>query len=161
MLELIELSISAIKSLLCNNINIRKLLYNDSNNALNIEAPSEEEIKNYILTKPFYNLLDDQYNKNSVISIQLSRATPEEEKVIKSIIKISIITNVDKWELVNNKIRPIQLANEIIKELNNKKLNTSNAISFDDMQEIVYNKNLIGYELSFDLADGKNKIDNY
>ena len=96
MLELIELSISAIKSLLCNNINIRKLLYNDSNNALNIEAPSEEEIKNYILTKPFYNLLDDQYNKNSIISIQLSNATPEEEKVIKSIIKISIITNVDK-----------------------------------------------------------------
>ena len=160
MLELIETSLESIRNLLISNNKIKLLLYYTSNNALNLEIPEQSLIENYIVKCPFYNLLEkDAYSKNTVINISLVSVAVDER--VESSIKISIISNADVWELINGKIRPIQIANEIIKILNNKKLNASNPISFVNMEQIIYNKQLVGYDLFFNLVDGNGEIDNY
>lgn len=163
MLELIELSLFSIKRLLLNNEKIKKLLYNDSNNALNIELEESIKVDDYILLSPFYNLLkDNNYSKNSVISIKLKSINNDnEDNILFGSINISIVTNVDKWNLINNKIRPLEIANEIIKTINNKKFNVSNPLSFVSMNEIIYDEKIVGYDLIFNITDGKGEIDKY
>jgi hypothetical protein len=63
--------------------------------------------------------------------------------------------------LVNNQIRPLALANRIIKLINNKKFSVSNPIVFDSLQENVVTKNMVGYALLFRAADGSSNLENY
>ena len=163
MLERVETTLAAIKNYLLNDDIVRKLVYNDSNNALNMETPDIDKVNKYITLRPIYqfeNMAD--FSQNSMINIYFTDGSPQEEEVgIEGIIQINIVVNIDKWELVDNKIRPIHLANRIIKLLNNKKFAISNSLSLENINQLIISKQLVGYALLFNVIDGSGDLDKY
>lgn len=163
MLERLEQSIFAIKSLLLNEGDIRKLLCNSSNNCLNMTAPTLEEAQNYITLKPIYQFENKDYEQNGMINLYYTELTPDDEvdTAVSGTLQVNVVYNVDKWELVDNKIRVIQLSNKIIKLLNNKKFNVSNQLTFASMQELIISKTVVGYALLFSITDGNSNLQNF
>lgn len=163
MLERIESTINGIKTVLLNDEQIRKLLFNDSNNALELPSPTKQEVENYITNYPVFEFENKKdYAQNSMINIFLTNATPDDEyNACDGIIQISVVTNVDKWSLTDGGIRPIKLANRIIKLLDNKKFSISNPIKFDTMDNLILSKQLVGYALLFSLTDGNSNLENF
>lgn len=163
MLERVETTLAAIKNCLLNDDVVRKLVYNDSNNALNMETPDIDKVNKYITLRPIYqfeNMAD--FSQNSMINIYFTDGSPQEEEVgIEGIIQINIVVNIDKWELVDNKIRPIHLANRIIKLLDDKKFTTSNSLSLENINQLIISKQLVGYALLFNVVDGSGDLDKY
>lgn len=163
MLERVETTLAAIKNCLLNDDVVRKLVYNDSNNALNMETPDIDKVNKYITLRPIYqfeNMAD--FSQNSMINIYFTDGSPQEEEVgIEGIIQINIVVNIDKWELVDNKIRPIRLANRIIKLLNDKKFTISNSLSLENINQLIISKQLVGYALLFNVFDGSGDLDKY
>lgn len=163
MLERVETTLAAIKNCLLNDDVVRKLVYNDSNNALNMETPDIDKVNKYITLRPIYqfeNMAD--FSQNSMINIYFTDGSPQEEEVgIEGIIQINVVVNIDKWELVDNKIRPIHLANRIIKLLNDKKFTISNSLSLENINQLIISKQLVGYALLFNVIDGSGDLDKY
>lgn len=163
MLERVETTLAAIKNCLLNDDVVRKLVYNDSNNALNMETPDIDKANKYITLRPIYqfeNMAD--FSQNSMINIYFTDGSPQEEEVgIEGIIQINVVVNIDKWELVDNKIRPIHLANRIIKLLNDKKFTISNSLSLENINQLIISKQLVGYALLFNVIDGSGDLDKY
>ena len=163
MLERVETTLAAIKNCLLNDDVVRKLVYNDSNNALNMEIPDIDKVNKYITLRPIYqfeNMAD--FSQNSMINIYFTDGSPQEEEVgIEGIIQINIVVNIDKWELVDNKIRPIHLANRIIKLLNDKKFTISNSLSLENINQLIISKQLVGYALLFNMIDCRCDFDKY
>lgn len=98
MLERVETTLAAIKNCLLNDDVVRKLVYNDSNNALNMETPDIDKVNKYITLRPIYqfeNMAD--FSQNSMINIYFTDGSPQEEEVgIEGIIQINIVVNIDK-----------------------------------------------------------------
>lgn len=163
MLEKIETSLAAIKNCLLNDEKIRKLVYNDSNNALNLETPDRDKVNKYITLRPIYQFENMQdFTQNTMVNIYLTSGdTLDEEVGISGIIQISIVVNIDKWELLDNKIRPISLADRIIKLVNNKKFTMSNSLSLQSIDQLIISKQLVGYALLFDIVDGSGDLDKF
>ena len=163
MLEKIETSLAAIKNCLLNDEKIRKLVYNDSNNALNLETPDRDKVNKYITLRPIYQFENMQdFTQNTMVNIYLTSGdTLDEEVGISGIIQISIVVNIDKWELLDNKIRPISLADRIIKLVNNKKFTMSNSLSLQSIEQLIISKQLVGYALLFDIVDGSGDLDKF
>ena len=163
MLERVETTLAAIKNCLLNDDVVRKLVYNDSNNALNMETPDIDKVNKYITLRPIYqfeNMAD--FSQNSMINVYFTDGSLQEEEVsIEGIIQINVVVNIDKWELVDNKIRPIHLANRIIKLLNDKKFTTSNSLSLENINQLIISKQLVGYALLFNVIDGSGDLDKY
>lgn len=163
MLERIETTLIAIKKQLLNDETIRKLVFNDSNNALNMDTPSLEECKKYITLKPIYQFENkEDYAQNTMINIYFSEGEPLLDKVgITGTIQISVIVNIDKWDLLDDKIRPIELSNTILKLIDDKKFTTSNSLSFSSITQLIISKQLVGYAILFDIVDGVGELDEY
>ena len=161
----IQKTLFAIRSVLLNSEIVKKLLYNDSNAALDMPAPKSEDVKDYITLQPIYEFGNDsnkKYEQNGMVNIVLEQNQPnEEDNSLIGIIRINVVFNVDKWELINDKIRPIELSNKIIELLDNKKFSISNPLSFSSMQPLILTKQLTGYALLFDMIDGSSNLENY
>ena len=161
MFERIESSLAAIKSVLLNDEIVRKLVYNDSNNALNIAAPNPDEANKYITLRPIYqfeNMAD--FSQNGMVNIFFDNGSPAvDDNALTGVIQVNVVFNIDKWELVNNKIRPIVLSDRIIKLLDGRKFTISNPLEFNSIQQLIISKQLVGYALLFDIVDGSGDID--
>ena len=82
-----------------------------------------------------------------------------DDNALTGVIQVNVVFNIDKWELVNNKIRPLMLSNRIIQLLDGRKLTLSNPLEFNSIQQLIINKQLVGYALLFDIVDGSGDID--
>ena len=163
MLERLESSLAAIKNCLLNDEKIRKLVYNDSNNALNLTAPTIDQANKYITLRPIYQFENMQdFSQNCMINIYFTDGDSLDEEVgISGIIQISIVANIDKWELVDGKIRPISLADRVIQLVNNKKFTMSNSLSLESINQLIISKQLVGYALLFNIIDGSGDLDKF
>ena len=163
MLERIESTLAAIKTKLLRDEKLRKLLFHDSNNALNMLAPSELEVDNYITLKPIFEFENkEEYNQNSIVNIYVTEIIPTDNEVsFTGILQINVACNIDVWDLLDNKIRPIQICNQIIKLLNKKKFTISNNLELSNMTDLIINKKMIGYALLFEITDGSGENNNF
>ena len=164
MLDNIQSALFEIKRVLIEDEEIRKLLYNDSNDALNLDTPSIESVDDYISLYPVYefNTESGGYNHNCGISIGVSVIDPVDEVVqVIASLSINVLVNSNKWVLTGNKIRPLEIADRIIELLENKKFSTSSTLSFDGMTNLIMTKRISGYALSFTMNDGTAKIENF
>lgn len=163
MLERVESTIAAIKTKLLDNEDLRKLLFHDSNNALNMLAPTVLELRDYITSKPIFEFENkEEYNKNSVINIYVTEIIPTDESAsFTGVLQVNVVCNLDVWELVDNKIRPLQISNKIIKMLNNTKFTVSNKLVLSNMTDLIINKKMVGYALLFEITDGSGENDNF
>ena len=163
MFERIQTTIKAIKRQLLSDEVIRKLLYNDSNNALNLLTPEEKNVAKYITTYPIYEFENkEDYTQHGMINIFMTDSNPDDEdNSVAAIIRITVVYNTDKWELVNGDCRPLAIADRRITLLNNKKLSVSNPVAYNNIQELIISKQLVGYALLFDLTDGNSELENF
>lgn len=163
MLTRVESTLAAIKTRLLNDETLRKLLFHDSNNALNMLAPHIKETEKYITLKPIFEFENkEEYNQNSIINIYVTEIIPTDEEVsLTGILQINVACNIDIWDLIDNKIRPLQICNRIIKLLNNKKFTISNKLILSNMTDLIINKKMIGYALLFEITDGSGENNNF
>jgi hypothetical protein len=85
----------------------------------------------------------------------MNRGEYDEEKVLlRGIIKITVLTRSDLWELSGNKIRPLEISNIIIDKLNNQKISASHKLLFSNIELAILNENVNGYTISFFLEEG-------
>ena len=162
MFERIQTSLKAIKRQLLSDEVIRKLLYNDSNNALNLPTPQQKDVEKYITNHPIYEFENKQeYNQHGMINVFMTDSEPDEDNIISTIIRINVVYNVDKWELIDGSCRPLAIADRIIELIDNKKLSISNPISYASIQELILSKQLVGYTLLFDFIDGDSDLENF
>ena len=163
MLSRIESTIMAIKKTLLNDEIVKKLIFNDSNNALQLSSPTIDEVDEYITEYPIFDFeIGGNNEKNGMINIYVIDGYPDKENLaIDATLQVNVVFNKDKWKLVDNKIRPLELADRVISLLNNKKFTTSNPLVFSRMQQLILNKKLVGYALLFDIADGSSELKNF
>lgn len=163
MLERVESTLAAIKNRLLGDEIIRKLLFHDSNNALNMLPPLIPEVEDYITLRPIFEFENkEDYMQNSMINIYTTQILPADDiKKIDGVVQINVVCNGDKWELVDSKIRPMQLCDRIIQLVNNKKFTISNKVVFNTMTDLIISKKVYGYALLFEITDGGGEIEKF
>ena len=163
MLRRIQSTLAEIKATLLNNGVIRQLLCNDSNNCLNMETPTVKSAEKYITLRPIFQFENtDDYAQQGMINIFLADGEPNDEvNMFSGVVQVNVVYNVDKWELIDNKIRTLELANKVIELLNNKKFSVSNKIEFTNLQQLILSKQLVGYALLFTIDDGNSNLEKF
>ena len=163
MLERIESTLAAIRNKLLDEDIIRKLLYHDSNNALNMEAPNKKQVEDYITLRPIFDFENkENYSQNSIINVYTTQVLPgAENKKVDGTIQINVVCNEEKWELVDCKIRPLQICNHILQVVDGRKFTASNKLVFNTMTDLVISKKLFGYALLFDITDGSGEKEKF
>lgn len=163
MFELLQKTLYEIKSTLLNDELVRKLIYNDSNNCLNMEPPTKDVVKQYITLHPIYQFENTKcYEQQGMINIFVYGNTANDGYVTTSgALQINIVFNIDKWELVDGKIRPLELADRIVRLVDNKKFSISNQLKYASTQPLVLSKQLVGYALLFNYVDGNSELNNF
>jgi len=163
MFELLEKTLTEIKSVLLNDELVRKLVYNNSNNCLNMDTPTKDVVKKYITLHPIYQFENTEpYEQQGMINIYMATNAIDNGYTTSSgVIQINVVFNVDKWDLIDNKIRPIELINRVVQLVNNKKFSISNQLIYTNTQPLVLSKQLIGYALLFDYVDGNSNLNNF
>ena len=158
-LDLLQKTIYQIKTLIQNDKNIRKLLLHDVNNALEAAEVPYDEAEEYIVLSPIFDMTKEPFNKNTIISIALSRGVKaEDEKILNGIVKINVLTQSTLWPLTDNKIRPLEIANRLMDLLDGTKMATSHKLVFNVIEVAILNENVNGYSLSFYLNEGSDLI---
>lgn len=158
MLERIERTINEVRATLIADEDIRKLVFHDSNNALSMLPPDTNEVREYIVTKPIFDLCEtEQYSRNTMVQVELD-SVDAKEGYLDGIMRINIVCNAEKWSLVGGKARPLQIAKRAIDLVNGQKFSVSNELVFDSLVPLLINKKITGYALLFIIQDGSNEI---
>ena len=160
--DLLQKGLYEIKATLLGNSDIRKLVFHDTIDALENIQVSTENVDDHIVISPIFDMNQEPFNKNTIISIALNRASFEDDTVMtSSIIKINVLTQSTLWKLNNNLIRPLQISNLIIDLLNNRKFSSSHKMSFISLELAILDEKVNGYTLSFYLHEGSGILDEY
>lgn len=151
----IQKAIFEIRSLIQANPEVRKMVYFDGANALSQAAPTIAEVKDHFTISAVFDVTKPPFTKNTIISIALTNSAYEEDSVLMSgVVRINVLTRSSLWEMENNKIRPLEIANIIVETLNNKKISASHKLFFSDIDLAVVDQEVNGYTLSFFLEEG-------
>lgn len=163
MLKRIESTLAAIKTKLSADKIIKQLLVHDGNDALEVQLPEGINLDKYITLKPVFEFENkEDYNQNSIVNIYMTEAQPNDGvKAVDATIQINVICNESVWELIDNKIRPLRIANRIIELVNETKFTASNKMVLNGLTELIINKKMYGYALLFELTDGSGEIDKF
>lgn len=154
-LDNLQKAIFEVRSLLLTSTEVKKMVYFDQPDALAQDTPSLEQVKEYFTISPVFDITKAPFNKNTLISIGMTRVTPDSESLItRGVLKINVLTRSELWELSNSKIRPFEIANYIIEKLNNKKLSSSHKVVFSSLELAILSEDVNGYTLSFSLEEG-------
>lgn len=157
-----EQLIYRVQNTLLSNENIRKLLFYNTPDALEKEAPSKEQLmrENYILTQPMECLQTNSLENNQAtyVAVIIPRIEIESSNTNSScIVKISTMCSQNIWSLNQNRIRLFQLANEITKELNNNRFGIAGQLEVFLSELQIYTANYVGYDLVFVTQDETTK----
>jgi hypothetical protein len=145
----------AIKNKLINNNDITKLLFYSVANPLE-QADLTTEQKNQVITlNPVveYNT-DPNTTINHFISIgvpMVGYGTSLEGVMIQ--LELAIVCHVDYWELNNNKLRLMTIAEKVFDELNEQKFSLSGKLIIDGLKPEIFRDNLVGYRLTGYIMD--------
>lgn len=163
MLQRVQSTLAAIRTKLGKNDIIKKLLLHDGNDALYVQTPKIEKMDNYITLHPIFEFENkEDYNQNSIINIYMTQCIPaDDNQQLDGIIQINVVCNKDVWELIEDKIRPLEISNQIIKLIHNVKLSVSNKLIFKNMSDLIISKKMIGYALLFEFTDGSGENDKF
>lgn len=154
-LNSVQDAIYEIKQLIQSDENLRKLVYYDSANPLDAGSVPFATADPYIVVAPIYDVTEPPFDKNTIISIALSRGVYDEEIVLlKGVVKINILTRSALWKINGSKIRPLEIANIIIDKLNHQKVTTSHKLLLANIELAILNENVNGYSVTFHLEEG-------
>lgn len=162
--DLMQKTLFEIKNKIRENEDIRKLLVYDTPNALTLQAPTREQADPKIRVTAVFDITEPPYEHNTFVTIVATKIQSNmEEQVFSSIVRINIITQAQLWELGNKKIRPLEIANNIVTMLENYKTDsgTSHKLFFKNAELIVLDGNINGYGLIFHMLEGSGLDDEF
>jgi hypothetical protein len=74
------------------------------------------------------------------------------------VVRIIVMSEKSCWE-INNDIRPLIIAQEVVNVLDGFKTEFSNSLEFSNIVETVTSKDVVGYSILFDVVDGISDVD--
>ncbi len=96
MLELVQKTLYEIRNTLKQDEVLRKLLYNDSNNALQMVSPDPAQIEKYITIYPIYEFQNkNDLAQNALINVLFNNGTAGEDVQLDGVLQVNIVVNVD------------------------------------------------------------------
>ena len=96
MLELVQKTLYEIRNTLKQDEVLRKLLYNDSNNALQMVSPDPAQIEKYITIYPIYEFQNKHdLAQNALINVLFNNGTAGEDVQLDGVLQVNIVVNVD------------------------------------------------------------------
>lgn len=96
MLERLERTIQEVCATLTADEDIRKLVFHDSNNALSMLPPDINEVQEYIVTKPIFDMCEtEQYSRNTMVQVELD-SIDAKDNYLDGIMRINIVCNAEK-----------------------------------------------------------------
>jgi hypothetical protein len=140
----------AIKNKLQNNDSITKMLFYSVANPLEQAALTAAQKNQVITLNPVveYNT-DPETTLNHFISIGIpgiAFGSNLEGTIIQ--FELAIVCHTDYWELNNNRLRLISIAEEVFEELNEKSFSLSGKLVLDSYKPEIFRDNLVGYRLT-------------
>jgi hypothetical protein len=145
----------AIKNKLINNNDLTKLLFYSVANPLEEDDLTTAQKNQVITLNPVveYNT-DPNTSINHFISIgvpMIGYGSSTEGVLIQ--IELAIVCHVDYWELNNNRLRLMTIAEKVFEELNEQKFSLSGKLIIDGLTPEVFRDNLVGYRLTGFIVD--------
>ena len=149
-------SMKRIKTNLLLNDKIRQLLcYDEINSSTGV--PLIEQVAGHIFIQPIIDVdVKEPFNKKNYITITF----PEGDKAgnkMDYVVRIIVMCDKSGWDL-NGDARPLLIAQEVVNTLDNFETSFSNRLVFDSIVETVTSKDIVGYSLLFNVADGISDI---
>jgi hypothetical protein len=145
----------AIKNKLVNNKEITKLLFYSVPNPLE-ENDLTTEQKNQVIT--LNPVVEYNTDPNTTINNFISIGVPmvgfgDNIEGVLIQIELAIVCHVDYWELNNNKLRLMTIAEKVYDELNEQKFSLSGKLIIDGFTPEIFRDNLVGYRLTGYIMD--------
>lgn len=143
------------------NQTILKLLYYNDEDALtkpnlninqikDIVGKNDEKDKRLFKT-PFNGDISDQLK--SELRFYATLIEPQHAYLGKAIFNFEIIVHNSLWELSDNKLRPIRLVQELLKDFNGTNISGIGRLKLrGSIGNLVFGKNFSGYKISFDVG---------
>jgi hypothetical protein len=154
-----EKALFQIKTLLLQNTNLRKLLYNTVPSALEETAPTVSEVEELITLTPYLENDEGVANsyKNAFIAIYPTRFNIDNiGDVIQ--IAISVFVSKDYYELDNERLRVFSILEECEKTLDNVKLEFAGKLELQNAAiEVLDVNKYIGYITGWEVVNGKDR----
>lgn len=155
MLKNIQKAIFEIRSLIQSIPEVRKLVYFDTKTALGENTPTITETQDHFTVSAVFDITEPPFDKNTIVSVGYKKGNYNDELVMMlGMININILTKSELWELSDNKIRPLEIANSIINKLNNIKLSTSHKLLLVGIDLAILSDGTNGYTIAFILEEG-------
>jgi hypothetical protein len=145
----------AIKNKLMNNNDITKLLFYSVVNPLEQDELTTTQKNQVITLNPVveYNT-DPATTINHFISIgvpMVGYGSNTEGVLIQ--LELAIVCHVDYWELNNNRLRLMTIAEKVVDELNEQKFSLSGKLIIDGLTPEIFRDNLVGYRVTGFIMD--------
>lgn len=153
-LDNIQKMIYEVEILIKSDGGIRNLLYYTTADALTKTQVDIATINDYIFCSPVFETTIEPYNKASFITISLAKLQPIEDTLYDGVLRINILSQLNIWEINNQKIRPLEIANRVIEKIDNVKLSHSHTLVFEGIDLAVLDKNISGYAILFSINEG-------
>lgn len=150
-------SLKQIKTKLLLDEDIRKLLYYDVVNKDTV-SPVIDQVKDHIFLQPIIDVeTTEPFNKKNYITLTIPEGELNNHKMV-YVVRVIIMCDKSTWEL-NGDIRPLLIAQLVSNILDGFKTEFSNALKFSNIVETVTSKDVVGYSILFDTADGISDVD--
>lgn len=151
---------SEFKTAILSDVDIRKMLYYDSPDALSREAPSIETVSSYIFNAPLVESGIEDFGRNTYIMIDLARIDTDTEdedpsKDIIAVFAITPVTTFTNWMLDDNKIRILEMTTRIINKIDNHKFSPSGKAYIPNIERTIISKQLFGYYIRVVITDNQ------
>lgn len=141
---------------------IRQLLKYDDPDALKKEVPDINSVKDCVYLAPVVDIPGTEWKKHSYIMIDLPKADTDYEddgeKTSFFSIAITVICDYKNWELENEKLRALVLADEVIKAVDNRKFSLSGKLYVASVEGVIIDKQLYGYVLKVFTDDSAEEV---
>lgn len=147
------------KTALLANANLRKMLFYSSTDALSKNAPSIEDVSELITFQPLAESGIKNFGKHTyiVIDIDLIDLEIDDDSSILTNVDIAAITQFDTWLLDDNKIRLLEICNEIITAIDGIKFSSSGAADIWEVRRVTINEQSNSYVCRVIVGDDTTK----
>lgn len=145
-------SFKQIRTQLLLNEKIRQLLYFDTVDETTV-VPSIDLVKDHIYMQPIITAeTTEPFNKKNYITITIPEGELSNNKM-DYVLRIIIMCEKSCWE-IDNDVRPLIIAQEVVNTLDGFKTHWSDPLYFGNIVETVTSKDVTGYSLLFNATDG-------
>lgn len=156
-----ERNMFIIKNKLLENVNLRKLLFYSTPDALEKTETSVESVNKQIdLTSVVHYGTDPKNPVNSFITVDLDQSDFADFQEAIHELSVNLFCNQSTLLMNNNRLRHFALAQEIVNSLGGTMLLSAGKMVLTNMELKILNEDYVGFQLDF-MAIDSTEVDNF